>query len=65
MSDRDDLLLHAVAAAPEGPPLTAEERAAVEESERHFAAGGQGKSQEEIEAMLAAMRPQGSNFRGL
>lgn len=52
----DDPLLRAVMAAPMGPPLTEQERAAVEEAERSIAAGERGSSQEEIERAIEQMR---------
>jgi hypothetical protein len=56
LSLEDDPLLNAVGNAPEGPPLTDEERAQVEESERFFESGGRGKSQDEIEQILERIR---------
>lgn len=60
-ADEGDPLLEAVKNAPIGPPLSDEARAMVEESERFYASGGRGKSQDEIEEMLERKRAERGN----
>lgn len=56
VSFEEDPLLRALQGAPMGPPLTAAERAAMDEGKRSIAAGERGRSQEDIERTLQRMR---------
>lgn len=52
-----DPVLRAFRDAPVGPPLSKDERSVVEESERCLAAGERGKTADEIDGIVAGMRP--------